>query len=296
MSSTAAPISPVRPGGPVIAHSERQARKARRERAKRWTKTVVMTVLTLLILAPIFMILMLSVRSGQTAAGTYTWSFDNFTEIFTRTPVFTYLRNSLVVTLGTTVFAVIIGALAGYPMSRLRGRFIRGYTLSLFVVQSLPVIIVVIPLFVVFATLGLADTLSGVAIIFIAGSMAVTCWMMAGYYDSIPIELEEAAWVDGATIWGGFVRVVLRNSYPGILSAAIFSFLVAWNDYLVATVFLRTQSNYTLPIGLQSFFQQNATDWGPVMAMSVIMLLPPVIVFAVLNRFFSIGGIGGAIK
>ncbi|MEU9730345.1 carbohydrate ABC transporter permease [Streptomyces sp. NPDC048002] len=290
------PVHSALRAGAATPADDRITRKQRRESAAGWAKTAVMSVITLVALAPIIMILVLSVRSGQTAAGTYSWNFSNYVEIFSKTPVLDYLYNSLAVTLGTTVFAVVIGALAGYPMSRLRNRFIGGYTLSLFVVQSLPVIVFVIPLFVVFAKIGMADTLSGVAVIFIAGSMAVTCWMMAAYYDSIPVELEEAAWVDGASLWGGFVRVVLRNSYPGILSAAIFSFLVAWNDYLVATVFLRSQSNFTLPIGLQTYFQQNATDWGPVMAMSVVMLLPPVMVFAVLNRFFSIGGIGGAIK
>ncbi|MGX5771790.1 carbohydrate ABC transporter permease [Microbacterium trichothecenolyticum] len=255
-----------------------------------------MAIVTVIILVPILNIIVLSFQGGQTLEGQTIWTFDNFIEIFTETPVFTYLTNSLLVTLGTTVFGVIIGAMAGYPLSRLRNRFARGYSLTLFVVQGLPVIVIVIPLFVVFASLGLADSLAGVAIIFIAGSMAVTCWMMASYYDSIPFELEEAAWVDGASVFGAFVRIVLRNSYPGILSAAIFSFLVAWNDYLVAVVFLRSEDNFTLPIGLQYFFQQNSTDWGPVMAMSVVMLLPPVIIFAALNRYFSIGGIGGAIK
>ncbi|GAA3639277.1 carbohydrate ABC transporter permease [Microbacterium awajiense] len=261
-----------------------------------WITFAVMSVVTLILLAPIFNIVILSFQGPQTLSGDPVWTVDNFVEIFTQTPVLTYLTNSLLVTLGTTVFGVVIGALAGYPLSRLRNRFARGYSLTLFVVQGLPVIVIVIPLFVVFAAIGLADTLSGVAIIFIAGSMAVTCWMMASYYDSIPYELEEAAWVDGASVFGAFVRIVLRNSYPGILSAAIFSFLVAWNDYLVAVVFLRSESNFTLPIGLQYFFQQNSTDWGPVMAMSVVMLLPPVIIFATLNRYFSIGGIGGAIK
>ncbi|WP_256432931.1 ABC transporter permease subunit [Martelella soudanensis] len=92
-----------------------------------------------------------------------------------------------------------------------------------------------------------------------------------------------------------FVRIVLRNSLPGILSTAIYSFLLAWNNYLIALVFLRSDSNFTLPIGLQTFFQQNQADWGPVMACAVIMLLPPVLVFAFLNRFFSIGGVGGAL-
>ncbi len=97
--------------------------------------------------------------------------------------------------------------------------------------------------------------------------------------------------MDGCSVFGSF----LRNSLPGILSTAIFAFLLAWNDYLVALVFLKSSNVFTLPVGLQSFFQQNATDWGPVMAVSVVMLVPPAVVFVVLNRYFSVGGIGGSL-
>jgi multiple sugar transport system permease protein len=93
---------------------------------------------------------------------------------------------------------------------------------------------------------------------------------------------------------GSFLRIVLRNSLPGILSTATFAFLVAWNDYLVALVFLRSSGRFTLPVGIETFFQQHATDWGSVMAVSVVMLLPPAIVFGALNRYFSVGGIGGS--
>jgi multiple sugar transport system permease protein len=125
--------------------------------------------------------------------------------------------------------------------------------------------------------------------------MSVAIWMMAAYYDSIPIALEEAAWIDGASLFGGFLRIVLRNSLPGVLSTAIFSFLLAWNDYLVVLVFIRSDTSFTLSVGLQSFFQQNATNWGLVMAVAVIAMLPPVILFAVLNKYFSVGGIGGSL-
>ncbi len=146
-----------------------------------------------------------------------------------------------------------------------------------------------------FASFGLVDSLSGVAIIYVASSIAVACWMMSAYFDTIPVTLEEAAWIDGCSVFGGFVRIVLRNSLPGVLSTAIYSFLLAWNDYLVALVFLRSDDRFTLPIGLQTFFQQNQTDWGPVMACAVVMLTPPVVIFAFLNRFFSIGSIGGSL-
>ncbi|MDQ1531449.1 MAG: multiple sugar transport system permease protein, partial [Microbacteriaceae bacterium] len=89
--------------------------------------------------------------------------------------------------------------------------------------------------------------------------------------------------------------IVLRNSLPGILSTSIFSFLLAWNDYLIAIVFLRSDPNYTLPIGLETFFQQNQTNWGLVMAVAVVMMLPPVLLFVLLNKYFSVGGIGGSL-
>ena len=206
-----------------------------------------------------------------------------------------WLSNSLGVTLATVVVSVIVAAPAGYVLSRGRSKAVSGYSLLLFVIQSLPVITAIIPLFVLFARIGLADNLIGLVIVYVGATMSVATWMMAAYFDSIPHALEEAAWVDGCSVFGSFAKIVLRNSLPGILSTAIFAFLLAWNDYLVALVFLKSSNIFTLPIGLQTFFQQNATDWGAVMAVSVVMLLPPAIIFAVLNRYFSVGGIGGSL-
>ena len=191
--------------------------------------------------------------------------------------------------------SVAVAAPAGYVLSRGRSRAVSSYSLLLFVVQSLPVITAVIPLFILFAKLGLVDNLFGLGVIYVGASMSVATWMMAAYMDSIPPSLEQAAWIDGASVFGGFLRIVLRNSLPGVMSTAIFTFLVSWNDYLVAIVFLRSNERFTLPIGLQSFFQQNTTDWGSVMAVAVVMLAPPVIIFSTLNRYFSVGGIGGSL-
>jgi multiple sugar transport system permease protein len=209
--------------------------------------------------------------------------------------VLTWLRNSLTVTTVTMAVAVVVAAPAGYVLSRARSRLVSGYSLTLFIVQSLPVITAVIPLFILFARLGLVDNLAGLIIIYVGATMSVAIWMMAAYYDSIPVALEGAAWIDGASVFRSFTRIVLRNSLPGILSTAIFSFLLAWNDYLIAVVFLRSDPNYTLPIGLETFFQQNQTNWGLVMAVAVIMMAPPIALFTVLNKYFSLGGIGGSL-
>ena len=143
--------------------------------------------------------------------------------------------------------SVAVAAPAGYVLSRGRGKAVSGYSLLLFVIQSLPVITAVIPLFILFAKLRLVDSLIGLGIIYVGASMSVATWMMAAYMDSIPVSLEQAAWIDGASVFGGFTRIVLRNSLPGILSTAIFTYLVSWNDYLVAIVFMRTETKFTLP-------------------------------------------------
>jgi multiple sugar transport system permease protein len=258
-----------------------------------WLRFALLSVITAIVLVPVAAVFILALQPPVATGGSI--GFDSFTYVLTQTAALQWLGNSLWVTLITVIAAVVVAAPAGYVVSRGRNRLVAGYSLLLFVVQSLPVIVSVIPLFILFANLGLADSLTGVTIIYVGGTLSVATWMMAAYFDSIPISLEEAAWMDGCSVFGSFLRVVLRNSLPGVLSTAIFSFLVCWNDYLIAVIFLRSNNHFTLPVGLQTFFQQNATDWGPVMAVAVIMVLPPIIVFGCLNRYFSVGGIGGSL-
>ena len=257
-------------------------------------RTLVAALATLVMLGPILVVFWLALRPRLYTDITGP-TLETFAYIFAHTDILLWLKNSAMVSVLATIVSVIVAAPAGYVLSRGRGRAVSTYSLFIFVVQSFPVVVFVIPLFIMFASVGLVDSLGGVAIIYVSSSIAVACWMMSAYFDTIPVTLEEAAWIDGCSVFGGFVRIVLRNSLPGVLSTAIYAFLLAWNDYLVALVFLRSDDRFTLPIGLQTFFQQNQTDWGPVMACAVIMLAPPVIIFAFLNRFFSIGGIGGSL-
>lgn len=263
------------------------------ERGK-WWRFVIILVVTAITIVPIVAVGWLSLQPGLGSSATGV-TLENFGMVFSQTNISYWLENSLGVTLITVIIAVAVAAPAGYVLSRVRNRLVSTYSLVLFIVQSLPVVTAVIPLFILFSGLDLVDNLGGVVIIYVGSTLSVAIWMLAAYYDSIPISLEEAAWMDGCSLFGGFLRVVLRNSLPGVLSTAIFSFLLSWNDYLVAVVFLRSDVNYTLPVGLETFFQQNSTNWGLVMAVAVIMMLPPVIMFAALNKYFSVGGIGGAL-
>ncbi len=287
-------------GAVVVGRPATGVRSAKRrtlgqaEERGKWWRFLAILIISAIVLVPIVAVVVLSLQPslGSTATGL---TLENFAKVFSETSVGTWLVNSLGVTLVTVFIAVIVAAPAGYVLSRGRSKLVSGYSLILFIVQSLPVVTAVIPLFILFAQIGLVDNLMGVTIIYVGSTMSVAIWMMAAYFDSIPITLEEAAWMDGCSVFGSFARIVLRNSLPGVLSTAIFAFLLAWNDYLVAVVFLRSDTNYTLQIGLQTFFQQNQTNWGLVMAVAVVMMLPPVLLFAALNKYFSVGGIGGSL-
>lgn len=260
----------------------------------RWWRFTLILGITAIVLIPIVVTIVLSLTPARTSTATGL-TLENFRYIFSETLATTWLQNSLITTLATVVVSVAVAAPAGYVLSRGRSKAVSGYSLLLFVMQSLPIITSVVPLFILFAGLGLVDNLLGLTIIYVGSTMTVATWMMAAYFDSIPMSLEEAAWIDGCSVFGSFTKVVLRNSLPGVLSTAIFSFLLAWNDYLVAIVFLRSTEIITLPLGVQSFFQQNLTDWSSVMALAVVMMIPPVILFATLNKYFSVGGIGGSL-
>jgi multiple sugar transport system permease protein len=282
---------------PVAAQARTTQSQHVREHVSRgeWWRFTLILLITAVVVSPIGVVVLLAFRPGVSSATTAALTTENLRYVFSSTPVLQWLSNSLLVVFLTMLAALVIGAPGGYVLSRGRGKLLSGYALMLFVIKSLPVITAVVPLFIIFAQIGLVDNLVGISIIYISASLAVGVWMFAAYFDSIPISLEEAAWIDGCSIVGGFLRIVLRNSLPGVLSAAIFAFLTAWNDYLVAIVFLRSTGNFTLQVGIQSFFQQLQTDWGSVMALSLVMMAPPVLVFVVLNRFFNIGGIGGAL-
>ncbi|HUB71574.1 MAG TPA: carbohydrate ABC transporter permease [Acidimicrobiales bacterium] len=260
-----------------------------------WGYTAVLFVITAVALVPIGVTVWeaFTPQVSSTSHATLTWA--NFSYVFSQTGVFTWLRNSGIVAVTTMLLAICVACPAGYVLSRARSKAINGYALLLFIGQSFPVIVSAIPLFILFSKVNLDDNLIGVAIVYVCSSISVATWMMAAYIDTIPVSLEESGWIDGCSLFGGFMRIVLRNCLPGILSTAIFSFLIAWNDFLIAVVFLRSDSNFTLPLGLETFFAENTTQWGYVMALSVIVMIPPVIIFSFLHKYFSIGGISGAL-
>ena len=262
----------------------------RRDRWK-WLRFLVALVVTAVALAPIAVIFVLAFRAPGRGNGFLGLSAETLIDVFRYSDTARWLANSLAVTLSTVAVCIVVAAPAGYVISRGRSRLLSGYALLLFVVQSLPVITAVIPLFILFVGLHLVDSLLGLTIIYVGSSLTVATWMIASYMDSIPASLDEAAWLDGVSTFGVFRRIVLPNSWPGVLSTAIFTFLLSWNDYLVAVVFLRSQSKYTLPVALDIFGPGSAAG----SSVALVAMAPAILLFAIGHRYFSVGGIGGAL-
>jgi multiple sugar transport system permease protein len=272
----------------------------RRRRRAQWIRFIVVTLFALIALVPILVIALNSflppaalVSGGVTLAHGLTVA--NYSYVIHNTTAPLYLRNSLIVALSTALLTILIGAPAAYALARGVGRDLSAYALSLYLYQALPVVVFVIPLFLLFVPLHLDNTLQGLVIVYTAGSLPFGVWMLKSAFEAIPVALEEAARIDGCSLVGALRRIVLPNAGPGLLSVGLFSFLLAWNDYLVADVMLRTNNVFTLPIGLETFFQQYSTEWGAVMAMAVFMLFPPVLLFFFASKYFRIGGIGGSV-
>jgi multiple sugar transport system permease protein len=271
------------------------ARARSRPQPGRWWRFAGLVLCTALVLVPLagtlantFQLLGLGGGHGR-GAGAGSWAARvtaGFAYWLHGTPL-DWFENSLLLALATVVVALLVGAPAGYALCRARGRAVSAYALAIFLLQSFPAVLSVVPLFLLFAKVKLVDDLFGVGLVYLGLTISVVIWMVSSYFDTIPIELEEAAWLDGCSVLGAFFRIVLRNALPAVLSAAIFVFLFVWNDYLVALVFLRSDENWTLGIGL--------TSAGHSPALAVLMSLPPVLVFVLLNRYFSIGGVGGAL-
>lgn len=198
-----------------------------------------------------------------------------------------WFENSLGLAFGAVIVCILIGAPAGYALARGRGRSISGFALGVFLLQSFPPVLLVVPIFLVFARRQLVDNLFGLGLVYIALTLSFAIWMFAAYTGTIPVELEEAAWLDGCSVFGAYLRIVLRNCLPAVLTTSIFTFLSVWNDYLAAFTFVRSEDNYTLGVGLQ------AAGHSPVLA--VLVAVPPLLIFVLLNRYFSVGGVAGAI-
>jgi N,N'-diacetylchitobiose transport system permease protein len=212
-------------------------------------------------------------------------------------PYWTFLRNSLFVTLTTVVISSLISLLAAISVARFRFRFRTTYLIMLLIVQMLPVQALVIALYLDFRALNLLDSLVGLIILYIAFALPVTIWMLRNFVAAVPRDLEEAAAIDGAGPVRVFWNILLPLVAPGLVTTSVFAFIFAWNEFVCALTFLGLdQGKYTLPIYVTYFFGRGADNWGDIMASSVMFTVPVTVFFLIVQRRLRTGMIAGAVK
>ncbi len=223
-------------------------------------------------------------------------TFESYGNVFTKSNIPRYFINSAIISTGSTVIALVFAVLAGYGFSRFRfkGRgLLQNAVLS---AQMMPTAAIIVPLFIILRSLNLLNTYLGLILAYLIITLPLSVWMMAGYIHSIPVEIEEAATIDGCSRMRILARLVIPISMPGIVATAVYSFVVTWNEFLLALSLATDRKVMTLPIGLAEFTKEYVTDWGALMAGSVIMTLPIVVAFFALQRAFVSGLTAGATK
>jgi len=266
-----------------------------------WGILVLLAAIAVLVNLPVLVMLLDSFKSNSEillGRSFLPQSLDltNYAYVWNNTKFRLWLRNSVIIAVASTILTVIIGALAGYALSRFRDRFLSAFANSLLILQMFPLILILVPLFLTFKVLGLTNSHLGVILLYTTLNLPFTVWMYKGFFDAIPYELEQAAQIDGCSQFGSFYRIIVPLTGPGMASVAVFAFLMSWNEYLMATIFLRDQKALTLPVGIQTFTDQFSSHWGQIMASATLTSLPIFLLFLFMQRFIVQGITAGSVK
>jgi N,N'-diacetylchitobiose transport system permease protein len=273
---------------------------SRRSPLRQLGKGVLVALLLVFTLFPVYWMLnsSLDARAGHTSSF---WpaepTLDHYVFVLTEGGFGTFLRNSLLVALGTVLVSSVLALLASVAVARFRFKMRTQILMLVLIVQMVPLEALVIPLFVQVRDLQLLETLIGLVVVYVALALPFGIWMLRGFVAAVPIELEEAAYLDGAS-WGRmFWSVLLPLVAPGLVATSIFSFITAWNEFIFAMTMLGgATENYTVAIGLRSFFGVHSNDWGAIMAASTIITVPVMIFFILVQRRLASGLTAGAVK
>jgi len=228
-----------------------------------------------------------------------TFYFDRYVAIFTdpNNAEFKYaLRNSLIVASAVVVISIIVGVFGAYAFARMKFFGRRVILMTFLFTYMLPQIALLIPLYMILNNLHLLDNLLGLIIVDCSLVVPFVLWILSNYFLTIPLELEESAWIDGASRVGALFRIVLPSARPGIFAACMFAFLLAWDEFMYALVFTSTDASRTIPVAVAQFSAQHSTDFGLVAAGGVLAALPPVILAVVFQRNVVSGLVAGAVK
>ncbi len=275
-------------------------------RSYMWVRRIGLTVLALFTLVPLYVMLSSSLKPLQDVQGTFRWIPSTVTirpyfDIWSTVPLAHYFVNSLIVSCSATAISVAIAVFAAYALSRYRFPGRRVFSVTVLSTQMFPGILFLLPLFLIFVNIGdstgieLYGSRLGLIITYLTFSLPFSIWMLVGYLDSIPRELDEAALVDGNGPVGALLRVVLPAAMPGVITVCVYSFMTAWGEVLFASV-MTDNATRTLAVGLQEYATQNDVYWNQVMAASLVVSIPVVLGFLLLQRYLVAGLVSGAVK
>ncbi|MEU6108833.1 carbohydrate ABC transporter permease [Streptomyces albidoflavus] len=306
LTKTAEPTGEVS-GQPPAGPRSRPARSPMASpRSFVWTRWIFLTVLTVFVLVPIYVMISSSLKPLQDVSGEFRWIPSGLTirpyiDIWETVPLAKYFVNSLIVAGAATVFSVIVAVFAAYGVSRYRFRGKRVFTVTVLSTQMFPGILFLLPLFLIYVNIGNATGIAlfgsrgGLILTYLTFSLPFSIWMLIGYFESVPRELDEAATVDGCGPLGALFRVVVPAATPGIVAVGVYSFMTAWGEVLFASV-MTNDATRTLSIGLQSYATQNDVYWNQVMAASLVVSIPVVAGFLLLQRYLVAGLTAGSVK
>ncbi|MEU7638744.1 MULTISPECIES: sugar ABC transporter permease [unclassified Streptomyces] len=224
------------------------------------------------------------------------FTLDNYTHVLTGTSFLTWFGNSVVVVGLTTVIGVFTAATTGYAVSRFRFPGMRPLMWLLLITQMFPVAVLIVPLYNLLASLGLLNQPLGLVLTYLTIAVPFCAWMMKGFFDTIPVEIDEAGRVDGLNPFGTFWRLVLPLARPGLAVTGFYTFVTAWAEVAYASAFMTGEENLTLAGGLQTFVNQYTNDWGSMTAAAVIIAVPAALVFAFAQRHLVSGLTAGTTK
>jgi multiple sugar transport system permease protein len=278
----------------------------REERTFKILRVVGLAFFTLITLFPLYTVLISSIKPLADVRSAFRWvpsriTFAPYADIWSTIPLARYFLNSLLISLGATAISVFVAILAAYAISRYRfsGRGV--FSLIVLSTQMFPGILFLLPLFVIYVNLERAlgiqlyGSYAGLIITYLTFALPFSIWMLVGYFDSIPRELEQAAMVDGTTALGALFRVLVPVSMPGIVAVAIFAFMTAWGEVLFASV-LTDDATRTLAVGLRNYAIQSNVYWNQLMAAAIVVSIPVVAGFLALQRYLVQGIAAGGVK
>ncbi|MCT4353011.1 carbohydrate ABC transporter permease [Streptomyces sp. Je 1-79] len=248
---------------------------------------------------PVLWVLLTSLKPAKYATTTDFFketTLANYTDLLENTEFLTWFGNSLLVAGLTTVLGVFIASTTGYAVSRFRFPGKRGLMWTLLITQMFPVAVLIVPIYNIMSSLGLLNRSAGLVITYLTIAVPFCAWMMKGFFDTIPREIDESGQVDGLNPFGTFWRLILPLAKPGIAVTAFYSFITAWGEVAYASAFMVGDENLTLAGGLQKFVNQYGAQWGPMSAASVLIAVPAALVFLFAQRHLVTGMSAGAVK